>query len=277
MIHISYSLLVFGWVLHRSAFSVRISHVVTVMTYYILEEIEEKMSYHASDREYNLWIEGILIFDMTPIFSRALVIPKHSRSWYQRMWEGAQNARVWVGSDNHEHKALQRHLPPMFQETSPPLRTEKDVTGRARTGPMFWESLTPLPAPTPTVATRALFILYVFHIDKYRSVPQASFFLGSCIQHLCYSQRAPPLTSLPWQLALHCPAHHQMPKVRPSNWNPLFLSMKIPCYIQTPYYTQDGSEQAEDIELYLLQLWMNTFKSIVRHSIQWKDSSGRRW
>lgn len=116
-----------------------------------------------------------------------------------------------------------------------------------------------------------------FHIDKYRSVPQASFFLGSCIQHLCYSQRAPPLTSLPWQLALHCPAHHQMPKVRPSNWNPLFLSMKIPCYIQTPYYTQDGSEQAEDIELYLLQLWMNTFKSIVRHSIQWKDSSGRRW
>ena len=52
----------------------------TARKFPVTEDNKGKMPHHVSSREYNLWIEGILIADTTPSFPSALVIPKGSMS-----------------------------------------------------------------------------------------------------------------------------------------------------------------------------------------------------
>ena len=124
------------------------------------------------------------------------------------------------------------------------------MTGKARVDPTSWNSITPPPHPASVMTTLCLFCLWFFpHRKLQECLPRLlsshfSSFCTFCLFNIPKVHLSLHHCSLKWCLI----AHHQTYKVRPSNWNPSFLSMQSPYYAQTPYYTPERRE-AGDIGL----------------------------
>lgn len=100
-----------------------------------MEEMKEKVSHHVSNSDYNLCIQGALIFGLTP-FPSALVILKDSSHNTKRMDEGwGQELHILGGIIQPLRRMLMGHRPLAFEEVGPHV-TSEDVTGKASAGPV---------------------------------------------------------------------------------------------------------------------------------------------